>query len=162
MRTNIIYLRVTSATRITLIVVICLLSISCFHYIHHDEEMAAEAAVKFAKLAFIDRDYGTARELLPTEVDQQFDAEKLKKFVENMHPDGFPTKVTATEYEPIPGTESMSIFLMGENDAEKIYYRFTVRGTSETGYKIYELYSKLTPYPPTNLKRPLPQAISTN
>lgn len=139
----------------------CILTCSCVSYIHHDEDLAASAAVKFAKVAFVERDYENARKLLPPEVDQNFDTEKLKQFIEKMHPTHFPAVVTATDYEPLPGTKSLNIYLVGEGNGDRIYYRLTLGGTSATGYKVYTLYSNATPFPPSAQRNQLPNKRST-
>jgi hypothetical protein len=138
------------------------LTCSCFYYIHHDEDMAAIAAIQFARVAIIEKDFEKARNLLPPETSKQFDAEKLKEMIESMHPVQFPHSITATDFEPMPGTNSINIFLRGDNANGDIYYRFTLRGTSNIGYKVYALHSRITPYPSSNLRLALPIKRSTN
>lgn len=128
--------------------------------------MAASAAIRFAKVAFVERDYENARRLLPPEVDRQFGPKELKNMIEEMHPRYFPSIVTATEYEPVLETKFINIFLVGENTSEgnnnRIYYRLVLGGSPTEGYKVYEMYSRLTPYETSRLRSPLPFKRSTN
>jgi hypothetical protein len=122
--------------------------------------MAAIEAVRFARAAFIERNYDRAHGMLPPETDLQFTSNKLKEMVEGMHPTGYPSVVTATDYEPILGQRAMIIYLYGENDEEKFYYRLTMSGTQENGYRVYQLYRSKEPYQ-SNMKRPLPVRRAT-
>src|SRR5947209_11904594 len=89
--------------------IIILASSSCVTAIQHNPDMAAIKAVQFAKLAFIQQDYESASKLLPAGQQNSSGAEKIKELVTKMHPTSYPTKVTATDYEPVPGQKAIKI-----------------------------------------------------
>lgn len=136
---------------------------SCLYYINHNEDMAAIEAVKFAKTAFVEQNFVKAHGMLPKETDAKFTSDSLKDMVTKMHPNSYPKVVTATEFERMPGKKAMLIYLYGENENEKFYYRLTMVGTSDSGYKVYQLYRRMEPYPPSSeLRAKLTVKRSTN
>jgi hypothetical protein len=136
---------------------------SCFYYINHNEDTAAIEAVKFAKAAFVEQNFAKAHGMLPKELDNKFTADSLKDMVAKMHPVDYPKAITATEFERLPGKKAMLIYLYGETEKEKFYYRLTMVGTSDSGYKVYELYRRTEPYPPSSgLRNQLPVKRSTS
>ena len=128
---------------------------SCLYFNQHDPEMAAIEAIKFAKVAFVEKNFEKAHGLLPTEVDSKFTSEKLKEMIVGMHPADYPYEITATDYEIVPGKKSIYIYLYAENEKEKFYYCLTMGRTSNTDYKVYELYRKMEPYQSSGLRKPL-------
>lgn len=136
---------------------------SCLYYINHNEDMAAVESVKFAKAAFVEQNFVKAHGMLPKETDAKFTSDSLKDMVTKMHPNSYPKTITAIEFERLPGKKAMLIYLYGENEEEKFYYRLTMAGTSDSGYKVYELYRKMEPYSPSSeLRAKLPVKRSTN
>ncbi len=128
----------------------CSLGVRAFK---HSPDAAGKEAEKFAFLAFVKHDFQNALLKL---VGQSFGSEmKLKEIVGKMHPTGYPDAVVATEFEPIPGQRAMNIFLVGENNSEQFYYRFTMAGTAETGYRVSGLWRGSGPYPPSKRRRSL-------
>jgi hypothetical protein len=132
---------------------------SCVSFIHHDQDMAAEAARAFAQAAFVDRDDAKARELLSPSLAQGLTAEKLTEQIARLHPGSFPTRVTVTEYEPMMGQRAMMIYLKGANDGEDFYYRFVMEGDATLGYRVAGLFRGNGPHPPST-RRPLGQSAS--
>ena len=127
---------------------------SCISYIEHDETAAAKAATQFADAAFVDRDFAKAHKLATSEITQRFSDEGLADVVAKMHPDSFPTRVTATEFEPVPGQRGMFIYLNGEGDGPGFYYRFVMTGDKPSGYRVSGFFRGNAPYPPSS-RRPL-------
>lgn len=72
-----------------------------------------------------------------------------------MHPKTFPSRVSATEYEPMPGQKSMLIYLQGSGSGEEFYYRLVMAGDASSGYRVSGLYRGSQPYPPSK-RHPLP------
>ncbi|WP_337175227.1 hypothetical protein [Paludisphaera sp.] len=130
---------------------------SCVSIIHHDQDMAAEAARAFAQAAFVDRDEAKARELLSPTLAQEFTPEKLPGAIARLHPESFPTRVRATDYEPMMGQRAMMIYLKGANDGEDFHYRFVMEGDSTSGYRVAGLFRGVGPHPPSS-RRPLGHA----
>ncbi len=123
--------------RFSLVIQLCffLTCIGCVNIITHEEKDAAKEASMFSNLAFINQDYEKAYSILSEQSKASGTLEQFKQTILSMHPSGFPQKVTATEFEPIPGQKAMNIFLIGENEKEKFYYRLVMIGTKQSGYK---------------------------
>jgi hypothetical protein len=123
--------------------------------LHHSPDAAAEVARKFAEAAFVERDNSKARELLVAKMQEAYSAERLETELEKIHPSGYPTTVSTTDFEPIPRQAAMSIFVMGENDSEKFYYRLVMAGTADTGYQVTAFGRGSGAYPPSAIRQPL-------
>lgn len=121
----------------------------------HDENEAAKSANDFANLAFVQRDEAAAYLLTAQQFQEHYSENDFIELVQQMHSKGYPSQVSATEYQPIPGTETMNIFLVGENPKENLYYRFVMEGTANSGYKVAGLYRGNGPYPNPNERKKL-------
>ena len=120
----------------------------CRGSIDHDETTAAKSAFEFARVAFVKRDIENGYALLSDSAKRYVSLEKFKEVLSRLHPKAFPTSVTATEYEPVPGEKAMHIYLTGENSGERFYYRLTMEGAATTGYRVVRFYRGDGPYPP--------------
>lgn len=114
--------------------------------------MAAEEAQRFAEVAFVDRDFRKAYELLAESGKGLGSAELFKEFIVKNHHSAFPLFVKTTDYEPVPGKKRINIYVYGENGAEKFYYRVITVGVQETGYKVAGFDRADAPYPRSNLR----------
>jgi hypothetical protein len=56
--------------------------------------------------------------------------------IKQLHKDGFPSAVTATDYGSMPGQQAMSIFILGNAANGDIYYRLVLQGTDTEGYSV--------------------------
>jgi hypothetical protein len=130
--------------------------------LHHDPLMAAMEAQKFADAAFVQHDPQKAYDLSSDGMKQSHSLEEFTGILENLHPTGYPSEVTATEYEPILGQAAMSIFLEGQNENENFYYRLVMKGTSDEGYRVDGFYRGNGPYPESSLRMPLTPSTSDN
>jgi hypothetical protein len=139
-----------------LILLPCVLS-SCVSVsaIPHDPNKAEPVASAFARAAFIEKDYRKAYGLLWIGPASTMSYEDMVNTVKKMHPKGFPIKIAATDYEPMPGQRGMNIFLTGSNGGEKMYYRLAMAGDAKEGYKVSGFYRGNGPYPPSDLRSPL-------
>ena len=122
-------------TRAVLILLFALFASCTLHASKQDPDKAAVSAVAFAKAALIERDMNKAYAMLDAEVQSNSPKEKFSEIVLKMASDKAPTSVTATDFEPIGGAEMMNIYLVGETNGEKLYYRVPMRGDSQKGYK---------------------------
>ena len=127
---------------------------SCINVIAHDQKAAAKAATEFARTAFVVQDYAKAHGLMASRSQSYIPLDKLTQTIAKMHPKGYPTHVTATEYEPMPGQRAMNIFVKGEGGGEEFFYRLVMEGDVTTGYRVSGLYRGNGPNPSAN-KRPL-------
>ena len=79
----------------------------------------------------------------------------LADAIKKQHPNGYPTSVRATEYEPVPGQAAIQIFLSGDNGSEQFYYRVPLVGTVDTGYSPDGVFRGTGPYPASSLRQRL-------
>ena len=114
-------------------------AISCAKPIQHDENMAAKRAVEFARVVLIDKNLERGYELLSDGGKRHVPLDKFKQTILSMNARGYPSRVTATDYEPMPGEQAIYIFLRGQNGDEQIQYRITLQGTAATGYRVLKL-----------------------
>jgi hypothetical protein len=153
------YLRLISLALIVLPNASC---VPFFNRINHDPDTAAIRAIEFAKEAFIDLNQPEAYSYFTEEMQRNVSFDKYIDTIARMHPLKFPQVVTATEYEPIPGKESLVILLDGENADEKFHYRLTMAGTTYSNYEIAGMFrvASRDAASATN-RRPLPVKRST-
>ena len=136
-------------------------SMGCAESINHDEVLAGRRAVEFAQVAFVKRDIENGYALLSDSTKRYVSLEKFKEVLSRLHPKAFPTSVTASEYEPMPGEKAIYIFLIGENSGEHFYYRLTMEGTATTGYRVLRLDRGSGPYHPSDRKQQFRKSPST-
>ncbi|WP_422927423.1 hypothetical protein [Singulisphaera sp. PoT] len=129
-------------------IILCTLP-SCISFIAHDEQLAAKTATQFAQAAFVDRDNARAYGLITPEFAKAFSREKLAEEIAKAHPKTYPTRVAATEFEPISGQKRMWIYVKGTGEGEEFYYRLAMDGDAKAGYKVGGLFRSSGPYPPS-------------
>lgn len=120
----------------------------------HSPSIAGEQAQRFAEVAFVQRDFSKAYGLLAESGKSYGSAEQFREFINQKHPSAFPSFVTATAYEPVPGQTKINIYIYGENGSEKFYYRMITEGSQERGYSVSGFDRKNIPYPQSDLIRP--------
>lgn len=126
--------------------------------ITHDEVLAARRAVEFAEAAFVRQDIENSYRMLANAAKRYVSAEDLRSTVSKLHPKGYPTRIEAIEYQPIPTErELIYVFLVGERlGAKSYYYRLTMEGRSESDYKVLVVKREYRPYPTSPLRKPVP------
>jgi len=106
----------------------------------HDEALAAKRAVEFAETVFVQNDIDKGYRLLSDGARRHVPLEKFKETVTRMHPKGYPTSVTAREFEPMPGGEkAIYIFLTGDGSGDRFDYKLTLEGSAATDYRVTNL-----------------------
>ncbi|HET9549286.1 MAG TPA: hypothetical protein VFQ03_03870 [Candidatus Binatia bacterium] len=101
--------------------------------------MAAKRAIEFARVVLINKNLERGYELLSDGGKRHVPLDKFKQTILAMNARGYPSRVTATDYEPMPGEQAIYIFLRGQNGDEQIQYRITLEGTAATGYRVLKL-----------------------
>ena len=124
--------------------------------LRHDQSVAAAEAEEFLVIAVVKQDIATAYRMLRDETRQAVSETAFADIVKQQHPTGYPIAVRATEYEPVPGQAAIQIFLVGERDSERFYYRVPLVGTVDAGYVVDGFYRGNGPYPPSTLRQALP------
>jgi hypothetical protein len=141
-------------TAVTISVAVLFLSCQT-RMLRHDQQVAATRAEAFLRHAVVERDFPSAYAMLREEDRQQTTQAAFVDIIKREHPKGYPTGVRATEYEPVLGQAAVQIFLVGENDGEKFYYRVPMVGTVDSGYSPNGLFRGPQPYPASGLRKPL-------
>lgn len=149
--------------RLSIIGLITLALASCAGTVKHDETLAAKRAIEFAQSVFINKNFAKGHELLSAGGKRHLSLEKLKETATRMHPRSFPTKVTATEFQPMPGEKAIWIFLAGQNAEEQFQYRLTMEGTGNGDYKVLTFDTGVVGrmFSPLSDRQPFKTTIST-
>jgi hypothetical protein len=138
--------------------VLAALFVGCAGSVQHDQDLAAKRALEFAKVVLIEKDFTRGHAMLGDSGKRHIPMDKLKQTIASMHPRGYPSKVTALEYEPMVGEKAIYIFLSGYTGEELIAYRLTLEGTAATDYKVLKI-DQGTGFPTfSNQKRPFKPA----
>jgi hypothetical protein len=137
-----------------LLLVLCATASAQIKIIVHSQEAAAKSAERFARSAFIDKDYAKAHALLAPETRKSVSVEKMAESIKKMHPAAMPAEVKAIEYETQPGQRAMNIYLKGSAGSEMFFYRFYMVGDATSGYEVAGLFRGSGPYP-SKAKKPL-------
>jgi hypothetical protein len=130
------------------------------NFLAHDGEIAAKRAIEFAGKALIEGKYQEAYALISKEGQRSVNLEQFQEYMHKMHPEGFPSAIEATEFEPISGQHEMNIFLVGTHRSKRIYYRLIMEETAPAGYTVVGIYRKADPYLPSKTKMALKRPIS--
>jgi hypothetical protein len=137
---------------------------SCAEAVKHDETLAAKRAVQFAQAAFVDKNPAKAYELLSDGGKRHLSLEKFKETVTRMHTRGFPTKVTAKEFQPMPGERAIWIYLVGQNAEDQFGYRLTMEISDKGDYKVLSFDTGVVGrmFSPLSEKQPFKTVITTH
>jgi len=146
-----------------LMLALCALVASCAESTQHDENLAAKRAIEFAQATLIDKNLDQGYQLLAAGGKRHVSLDKFKETVTRLHPRGFPSKVTAKEYQPMPGEKALWIYLAGQNAEDQFQYRLIMEATDNGDYKVLTLDSGLVGrfFSPSSEKRPFAKPIST-
>jgi hypothetical protein len=136
---------------------------SCAETVKHDETLAARRAIEFAQAAFVNQNLEKAYELLSDGGKRHLSLDKFKETVTRMHPRGFPTKVTAKEFQPMPGENAIWIYLSGQNSEDQFGYRLTLERDGKGDYRVLTFDSGVVGrmFSPLSEKQPFKTDFST-
>lgn len=98
---------------------------------NHYPSAAGTQAQLFAEIAFVQRNFTRAYELLSQSAKERGSTDQLREFIAKNHSSTYPLFVSATDYEPMPGQDKIMIYLYGENGDERFYYRMVLVGLAE-------------------------------
>ena len=142
---------------------LCALMASCAESTRHDENLAAKRAVEFAQVTLVNQNLDKGYELLAAGGKRHISLDKFKETMTRLHPRGFPTRVTAKEYQPMPGEKAMWIYLTGQNGQDQFQYRLTMEATDNGDYKVLTLDNGMVGrfFSPSSEKKPFVNPIST-
>lgn len=135
----------------------------CAETAKHDENLAGKRALEFAQAALVEKNFARGYDAMAPGGKRRISGEKLAETLKRMHPRAFPTKVTANEYQAMPGEPAIWIFLTGRNQDEQFTYRITMEGTAAGDYKVLTIDSGGVGqlFSPLAEKRRYPSPMST-
>jgi hypothetical protein len=134
---------------------------ACAESVKHDERLAAKQALEFGRVAFIEKNFDKGYELLADGGRRHVPRDKFRESLTAMHARTFPTKLVATEYEPMAGEKAIYIFIRGENSEEQFNYRLTMEGTAATRYKVLKIDKGMGFFTLSNKKQPFKPPLTT-
>jgi hypothetical protein len=108
----------------------------CAESTKQDENLAAQRAIEFAQIVLVNKNFDQGYQLLSDGGKRQISLEKFKETMTRLHPRGFPTSVTAKEYQPMPSENALWIYLSGQNPEDQFNYRLTMEATASGDYKV--------------------------
>jgi hypothetical protein len=111
----------------------------CAESIKQDENLAAQRAIEFARIVLVNKNFDQGYDLLSDGGKRHISLAKFKETMARLHPRGFPTSVTAKEYQPMPGENALWIYLNGQNP--EMHYRLTMEATPSGDYKVLTIDS---------------------
>jgi hypothetical protein len=150
--------------RLLIIGLVTIALASCAGTVKHDETLAAKRAIEFARFVFIDKNFAKGYELLSDGGKRHLSLEKFTETLTRMHPRSFPTKVTATEFQPMPGEKAIWIYLAGQNAEDQFQYRLTMEATDNGDYRVltFDTGAVGRMFSPLSEKQPFKTTISTH
>lgn len=123
-------------------------------YVTHDPDAAAGVASEFARYALIQGDSEGGYTFLSPDAKRLVSLAALDEALTRMHPASRPARVAATDFEPVPGSRSISVFLQGSNGGgEAFHYRITLELGTAGGYWVTGVYRGSGEYPSSPLRR---------
>jgi hypothetical protein len=133
----------------------------CAKSTKQDENVGAQRAIEFARIVLVNKDFDQGYELLSDNGKRHISSAKFRETMIRLHPRGFPTGVTAKEYQPMPGENALWIYLSGENP--EMHYRMTMEATASGDYKVLTIDNGVVGrmFSSASDKREFSQVIST-
>ena len=111
----------------------------CAESTKQNENLAAQRAIEFARIVLVNKDFDQGYELLSDGGKRHISLAKFQETMIRLHPGGFPSTVTAKEYQPMPGENALWIYLNGQNP--ETHYRLTMEATASGDYKVLTIDS---------------------
>jgi hypothetical protein len=121
---------------LSLWIAIAALVIACAKSFEHDPKTAAQRAEEFAQAVFVRQDFERGYAMLSDSGKRYVPQEKFKETVIKSHPRKYPTRIAATDYEPMAGEKAIYVYVSGENAGEQFNYTLTLDGTAAGDYKV--------------------------
>lgn len=136
---------------------------NCARSVKHNENLAGKRAVEFAQAAFVNKDFERAYGLLSEGGKRHLGRDKFVETLTRMHPRAFPTKVTALEYQAMPGENAIWIYLAGQNAEEQFQYRLTLEANDNGDYRVLAFDTGVVGrmFSPLSEKQPFKPPLST-
>jgi hypothetical protein len=135
----------------------------CAESTKQDENLAAQRAIEFAQIVLVNKNFDQGYQLLSDGGKRHISLAKFKETMTRLHPRGFPTGVTAKEYQPMPGENALWIYLSGQHPEDQFHYRLTMEATASGDYKVLTVDSGVVGrmFSSTSEKKKFSKVIST-
>jgi len=128
---------------------------ACSDSFEHDDKLAAKRAEEFARVVFVRQDFEKGYAMLSDSGKRYVPLEKFKEAVVKSHPRSYPTKIAATDYEPMSGEKAIYIYLTGDNAGEQFIYTLTLDGTATSDYKVTRFSRGSAPFSSSSTRQPV-------
>ena len=109
---------------------------ACSEPIRHNDELAQKRAIEFAEVALIGRDFDKGYALLSSGAKNHVPVDKFRETLARLHPDGYPTRVTAIGHKPMFNEKAIYVYLSGEASGKQFQYTITMEGTAASDYRV--------------------------
>lgn len=110
--------------------------IGCSKPIEHNEKLAGKRALEFAEITLIKQNFDEGYALLASKARSYVPVETFKKTVSRLHPDGYPSTLIVTKFEPMLDEKALYVYLRGENSGREFHYTLTLNGTAASDYQV--------------------------
>jgi hypothetical protein len=128
---------------------------ACADSFEHDHKLAAKRAEEFARTTFVRQEFEKGYAMLSDSGKRYVPLQKFKDTVVKLHPRTYPTRVTATDYEPMVGEKAIYVYLTGDNAGEHFYYTLILDGTAATDYKVTRFSRGSSAHDSSSQKQPM-------
>ena len=123
--------------------------------VHHEPRAAIAVAEKFAKYAFVEKDFEGAF-ALASDAKATLKAGALESAVMQIQGSApFPDDLRAVAYEIPFGTERVVVYLEGKGENRTSYYQIVTVGDSTSGYSVMEVFRADSHFPKGPLQEPV-------
>ena len=133
---------------------------SCAESVKHDEIRAARRALEFGRVVLFEKNFDKGYDLLSDGGKRHVPRDKFKQSITAMHTRSYPTRLTATEYEPMADEKAIYIYITGQNSEEQFNYRLTMEGSAATDYKVLKIDQGMGFFTLASRKQPFKPALS--
>jgi hypothetical protein len=145
------------------LILLAALTLGCAEEDKHDETLAGRRAIEFAQTVLINKNFTKGYELMADGGKRHIPLDKFIDSMNRLHPRGFPTKVTAKEFQAMPGENALWIYLAGQNSEDQFQYRVTMEASGNGDYKVLNIDNGSVGkfFSPASERRSFNKSIST-
>lgn len=122
---------------------------------HHNSRTAISVAEKFARYAFVEKDFDGALALASKEKATLKPGALESAVVQIQGSTPFPDDLRAVAYEIPFGTNQVVVYLQGKGENRQSFYQIVTVGDSTSGYSVMEVFRADSPFPKGPLQEPV-------
>ncbi len=117
-----------------------------FNVTVHDEQKAAETALRFADTLLLKESPNGAYTQAHAAFRDAISVEELVRLVKAIEALGKPDSLVVQSYETFPGQDAMNVYIDGSASEGTVHYKVTVMGTGVAGYKVAGFWANTAPH----------------